>query len=81
MSKLRYKITVYAVILELALIRGEPRGFLYSQNKRRNITPTKNLKPLSKTDVHYSYYGKCASLLLDTALRPPQTLLAKILDT
>ncbi|WP_206748088.1 hypothetical protein, partial [Vibrio lentus] len=28
----------------------------------------------------YSYYGKCASLLSETALRTPQTLLAKIWD-
>nr|AKN35662.1 hypothetical protein [Vibrio sp. ZF_53]AKN36064.1 hypothetical protein [Vibrio sp. ZF_53]AKN37816.1 hypothetical protein [Vibrio sp. ZF_45]AKN39831.1 hypothetical protein [Vibrio tasmaniensis] len=34
-----------------------------------------------KSGVHYSYYGKCASLLSETPSRPPQTLLAKISDT
>ncbi|CAK2222708.1 hypothetical protein VCRA2110O173_730001 [Vibrio crassostreae] len=36
---------------------------------------------LSKTGVHYSYYVKSTSLLSETVLRTPQTLLAKILDT
>lgn len=43
--------------------------------------PIKVRLKIQKSGVHYSYYGKCASLLLETALRPPQTLLAKILDT
>ncbi len=34
-----------------------------------------------ETGVHYSYYVKSTSLLSETALRTPQTLLAKILDT
>nr|AKN38663.1 hypothetical protein [Vibrio tasmaniensis] len=34
-----------------------------------------------KSGVHYSYYVKSTSLLSETALRTPQTLLAKILDT
>ena len=57
-------------------------SFLFDmhQNNRTSSSERNAIKPL-KNGVHYSYYVKSTSLQSETALSPPQTLLAKILDT